>query len=101
MSNNDTFGLNGDVQFSTTFGSQLWSVLKRHRNPFLMSDAEDRNLCDMDMEVPNGFGPMPITPDTFVLYSEAANTNDSARTDRHGPDTEQIQLSAIIMCERA
>ena len=33
---------NGVAQVFVTFGSQPWSLLKRHWYPFLISDAEDR-----------------------------------------------------------
>ena len=43
---------NGFDQVFVTFGSQPWSLLKRHWNPCLISDAEDRSSYGENREEP-------------------------------------------------
>ena len=53
-----------------TFGSQPWSLLKRHWNPFLISDADDRNSYGENRKYPTKdifCGSMPIMACAFVL----------------------------------
>ena len=79
---------------SVTFGSQPWSLLKRHWNPFLISDAEDRNSYGENRKYPTkgiSCGSMPIMACAFVLCSEAAKTSADGSTERHGPDKEHVQ----------